>query len=117
MELTLLRKLINNSIVRPEIEIDAKYVGRGIDGAPTVLTCGNFVINSLFDNGDSIILSVSDTVSGGKQQISHTSIERIEGMSPKRLAETYGINDDGGKIKEKVRRGRKPRRASADVDQ
>lgn len=86
-------------------------------GTPLVMASGNFVIKSLFDDGDKIILFVSDTIAGGNRRIGHEDIERIEGMLPSRLAETYGIAVGGVVIgKEKGRRGRKPRQVVDDID-
>ena len=116
MEPNLLRELLKKSIVGPDCEIDARYIGLDMAGTPLVSTRGNFVIRNITDTGSSIYLNVADTVSGTPRRIRHDAIDLIEGMLPERLAETYGIGEDGGPLKAASRRGRKPRPSMIDPD-
>lgn len=110
MNQTLLRKLIEQNIVRPQTEIDVFYRGIDVSGNESVPVQGTFIIMAIRDLGEEGFEFVgASVIDGTRRRIRSRNILKIDGMDPVRLAYVHGITETGGKVVEGKRRGRKPK--------
>ena len=105
----LLDKLIDRKILGPDSEIDAVYTGIDMAGQPFVRSRGTFIIRSIRKTETGYSMSCASVVDGTMRDIPDTAIVLIDGMSPDRVAETYGMTPEGEIIPPGRRRGRKPK--------
>lgn len=104
--------LIQKGLIKVNTEIDADYMAYDIAGVKNARTPGNFMIMGAKKKGDTFVFEGRSTVDGSRHQIDCRDVRQIDGMSPNRFAETYGLTVKGDKIKEGKRRGRKPKETS-----
>jgi hypothetical protein len=109
MNVSLLRKLIQNNIVKTGTEVTATYTALDISGMARHRFNGSFFVVSAEDRGESILFTLASTTDGYRHVIPSTDIYTLDGMEPARLAAIYNIREDGSDIKVGNRRGRKPK--------
>jgi len=111
MNISLVRKLVSNGIIRQNTEIDAYYMGVDISGCPIARTRGTFFIRNVKINErtSTIIFDTVSTVDGLPKTIFSNDVKRVDGMPIDRLAGIYGISGIGEAINQGKRRGRRPK--------
>jgi hypothetical protein len=111
----LIRKLIEQKVIRENTEIDAYYKGVDIGGANIARVQGNFAIRGAKLKNNEVIFEVVSTQDGSPRKIPAQDIIRIDGMELERFANNYGMTLGGETVKQGKRRGRKPK-AKVKVD-
>ena len=101
--------LITKGAIRLNTEIDADYTALDIAGVPTARTPGNFTIMGAKKRKGIYFFEARNTLDGSRQNIDCREIKQIDGMTPSRFAEIFGLTSEGATIKQGKRRGRKPR--------
>lgn len=109
MNKDLLRKLIETSIIKPFVEIEAHYTVVEFSGNSTIRKTGEFVIFEIVENAGHFDFVCASAVDGRRRVIPEEDIILIDGMEPERFANVFGIAPDGSKLKMGKRRGRKPK--------
>lgn len=105
MHVELTKTLIENNILKSNMEIKARYYELGFSGVRTKIE-NYFFIHSIVPHKDNYIFEVKSIKDGTTKKIWNQSIIEIEGMHPERFAEIYKINPDGTKKSRMRKRGR-----------
>lgn len=110
MNLNLVRKLIENGVIRQNTEIEASYVGVDMAGVRNAKMVGTFFVQGVRINQTTgkVIFDTISTKNGAKKTIVNEDVLSIDGMDLTRLAANYNLDDAGGHVPEPTRRGRKP---------
>lgn len=112
---SLLNILIERNIVTIGTEFDAAYRGIDMAKSASIKATGTFVILEIARSDVGFYFKAADVVTGKPFSVSASSIIRIDGMEPDRLAAIYGLSPEGEKLKQGKRRGRKPRVAREEM--
>ncbi len=115
MNVILIKKLTELGVIKHNTEIEAEYKGVDMSGSPVVQSIGNFFVQSVKINKDrsAAIFGVTNSQGGDPRTVLSNDVLKIDGMSIEALASIYGIAEDGGKLVQGKRRGRRPRDKSA----
>jgi hypothetical protein len=109
MQVSLIKQLVQRGILRENTEIEAHYRGYDISGSPIVKARGIFLVRNIkIIKGVAIFETVS-TVDGSKKNIEASDVLLIDGMDYDRLIASHDMDDDGEKVYQGKRRGRKPK--------
>lgn len=106
----LLRVLIAKKFFKKDIEVDALYRGSDLSGSEIVSSTGTFTITGIrLIGSEDVALEGASVQDGSKRVFFAQSLVKIDGMDPARFAASVCIDENGEKIHEGKRRGRKPK--------
>lgn len=105
MKKSLAKELIKRNILKYESKVTAKVRAKGLAGDPVTVK----KILVLTDINDDECMGYNTSDPDVLYPVKYSNISRFEGMTLRRLAEAYNMNDDGTKRKTGKKPGRKPK--------
>lgn len=109
MKEVLARSLFDKNVLNRGVEIEAMCLAKSLSCDMDSQVKGHFFITSVGLENDQMILKCKSTTDGGDYKVYAHNIVTIDGMSPKRIADVYGLDQDGLPKRRGNKRGRKPR--------
>jgi hypothetical protein len=109
MNESLLQTLIDRKLINGNTEIDIWYHRLDLSGKSNIPVNGTFMVCNIGSKDNHPVISGRSVVDGSISRFVNDQIIAIDGMDPERFASIYNIGPDGGPMKQKKKRGRKPK--------
>jgi len=107
MEMSLAESLITKGIIRPDIEVEARYKTKSLGPNDGVVVSDSFMIKKIDELEGKFFFTLISTKDGKAIRVSPKAISALDGMEPERFAKVFNINPDGSIRKKGKKRGRK----------